>query len=271
MVMDYQQQQLRRLHSALSVLVYPIQFAVDLPGRILNDVGVYFSTRSTLMKENKRLNDEKLALRRQIQRLSALEAENTRLKILLKTSARPGDKVAIAEVMQVDLDPFKQRVLINRGSLDGIYEGQPVVDSEGIIGQVVNVGPMTSVILLVTDSQHAIPVQSERSGARAIATGSGEPNTLLLQHVTITSDFKIGDKIISSGLGQRFPKGYPVGEVISIDNDAGEKFAQVMVQPYGQTQRVREILLIWPEGLTADVLVERAKEIEREKAKEPML
>lgn len=259
MILDIQQNHLVRLRSALSLVILPIQYAVDAPQAMMAGVSEYFSSRAAMAKELERLHEERIALQRQVQRLSALDAENTRLKILLQTNARPGDKVAIAEVMQVDMDANAQKVMINRGSLDDLYVGQPVVDSQGVVGQVVSVGPMTSVVLLITDKRHATPIQSDRSGARAIAMGSGEEGRLYLLHVTITSDFKLGDKIISSGLGQRFPKGYPVGEVVSLQNDASEKFSEVVVRPYGKTAQLREVLLIWPEGLTSEEIQERAK------------
>jgi rod shape-determining protein MreC len=264
MVLDVREHQLKRFRSALSLVILPIQYSVDIPHAMVSTFSGYFSSRSSLMSETKLQHEQILALERQVQRLSSLEAENTRLKILLKTNARPGDKVAVAEVMQVDMDAFNQTVMINRGSLDDTYEGQPVVDSRGIVGQVVNVGPASSVVLLITDKRHATPIQSERSGARATAMGSGEEGKLYLIHVTITSDFKIGDKIISSGLGQRFPKGYPVGEVVSIENDASEKFATVVVRPYGKTAQLREVLLIWPEGQTSEEIQERAAQIQQQ-------
>jgi rod shape-determining protein MreC len=268
MVLDIRQHQLVRLRSALSLVILPIQYSVDIPHALVSAFSGYFSTRATMIKEIQLLHQQVLSLERQVQRLSSLEAENTRLKILLKTNARPGDKVAVAEVMQVDMDAFTQTVVISRGTFDDVFVGQPVVDSQGIVGQVVSTGPLSSVVLLITDKRHAIPIQSERSGARAIAMGSGEEGKLFVMHVTITSDFKIGDKIISSGLGQRFPKGYPVGEVVSIENDASDKFAQVIVKPYGKTAHLREVLLIWPEGLTSEQLLERANQITQERLKE---
>jgi rod shape-determining protein MreC len=264
MVLDVREHQLKRLRSALSLVILPVQYSVDIPHAIVEAFSGYFSSRATLMKETKLQHEQILALQRQVQRLSSLEAENTRLKILLKTNARPGDKVAVAEVMQVDMDASKQTVVINRGSLDDTYEGQPVVDSQGIVGQVISVGPASSLVLLITDKRHATPIQSERSGTRAIAMGAGEEGKLYLAHVTITSDFKIGDKIISSGLGQRFPKGYPVGEVVSIENDASDKFAKIEVRPYGKTAQLREVLLIWPEGMTSEAILERTKQAQQE-------
>lgn len=268
MVLDIREHQLKRVRGTLSLVILPIQYAVDIPHTLMTAFSGYFVSRSHLMKENNLMHDQVLALQRQVQRLSSLEAENTRLKILLKTNARPGDKVAVAEVVQVDMDAFKQTVLINRGSMDDTYEGQPVVDSQGIVGQVIHVGPASSVVLLITDKRHATPIQSERSGARAIAMGSGEEGKLYLIHVTITSDFKVGDKIISSGLGQRFPKGYPVGEVVAIENDASEKFANVVVRPYGKTAHLREVLLIWPEGLNSEEILERAQQLQQERKQE---
>jgi rod shape-determining protein MreC len=256
MVLDYKQQHLDRLRDGLSLAVLPIQYAVAIPQGIYRGISLRTASRQGLITQNERLKDEVLQLEQQLQKLLALEAENNRLKSLLKTSARPGDKIAMVEIMRVAMDPHSHKAVINRGYADNVFEGQPIIDSAGILGQVIRVGPKTSTVLLLTDKQHAIPVQSQRSGARALAVGSGDYNVLQLNHVTATSDFKIGDKLISSGLGLRFPKGYPVGEVIDVQIDTGEQFAVVKAKPYAQADSVNELLLIWPEEQEAQVSLE---------------
>ncbi len=257
MVLDYRQQHLSRVRDGLSLAVLPIQYAVDIPQGIYRGVSLRFVSRQGLITQNTELKDEVLQLEQRMQKLLALEAENNRLKSLLQTSARPGDKVAMVEIMRIAVDPYAHRAMINRGRSDDVYEGQPVIDAAGILGQVVRVGPKTSMILLLTDKQHAIPVQSQRSGARALAAGSGDYDLLYLNHVTATTDFKVGDKLISSGLGLRFPKGYPVGEVIDVTIDSGDKFATVKVKPYAQADAVSELLLIWPEGQWGQVITQQ--------------
>ncbi len=248
MVLDYRDQHLMRVRDALSLIVLPIQFIVDVPQSIYRGISMRVVSRQGLITQNNELKDEILQMKQQMQKLLALEAENNRLKSLLQTSARPDDRVAMVEIMKVAVDPYSHRVVINRGRADDVYEGQPIVDATGILGQVIKVGPKSSIVLLLTDRQHVIPVQSQRSGTRALAVGSGEYDLMYLNHVTATSDFKVGDKLISSGLGMRFPKGYPVGEVVDVKMDAGDQFATVSVKPYARPDAISELLLIWPGG-----------------------
>lgn len=260
LLLDYQQQHLTRLRGMLSLVVYPIQYVVNIPHDIYDGMSLRMQSHQSLVEANQKLKAENLQLKLQMQRVAAVEAENLRLKELLKTPIRPDDKVTVAEVLQIDMDAFTHRVVINRGSADNVYEGQPAVDPLGILGQVIQVGPRSSVVLLITDKQHTLPVQSLRSGARALAKGTGKFNELQLSHATATSDFKVGDQIVSSGLGQRFPRGYPVGEVVAVDTQASNQFARVIVKPHAHTDSVRDFLLVWPEGLTAEELAKKAKQ-----------
>lgn len=260
MVLDRQQAQLKRVRDFLSLAILPIQYGVVIPQDIYHGLEARFRTRQALVADNQNLQKEVMALRQRLQQMMTMEAEVNRLKILLKTNARAGDKVGVAEVMNIDMAPGTQRVWISRGAQDDVYEGQPVVDAFGIMGQVIEVGPISSVVLLISDKQHAIPVQSERSGARAIAMGSGAPDELLLKHVTATSDFQVGDKLLSSGFGQRFPKGYPVGVITAIQKEGSDRFATIVVKPYAHIDVAREVLLIWPEGLTGKELSIRARQ-----------
>jgi rod shape-determining protein MreC len=248
MVMDYKQQQLAQFRSALSVFVTPIFFLVDAPFDLLLHAQDHFHTRSSLIRENTNLKKNQILLNVRLQRLQALETENKRLRLLLDSEAVTHQhRVLIAEILKIDLDPFSRRVIINKGSEHGVYIGQPIVDAYGIVGQIIEVGMFDSVVLLITDVNHAIPVQSNRSGARAVAMGTGADHELILTHVTTTADIKIGDLLVSSGLGGHFPQGYPVARVVNIIATPGETFAQVTVTPIAQLDKMREVLLLWIE------------------------
>jgi len=145
------------------------------------------------------------------------------------------------------MDPFSRRIVLNKGSREGVHEGQSLIDSRGVMGQVVHVGPFTSNALLITDPSHALPVQVNRNGLRAVAIGTGPLNRLRLSHVTNDADIAEGDTLVTSGLGGRFPRGYPVGRVVSIERDKGRPFASIVVEPSAELERNREVLLVWSE------------------------
>lgn len=247
-VLDHQQGHLTRVRSFLSVIVLPIQYSVTFPEHFYHQIAAQMRLRTALTKEVIKLSHENLALHQRLQYLLALEAENNSLKMLMKTASKPDEKVAVAEVLEINTTPFSQRIVIDRGRGDGVYEGQPIVDAMGILGQVIEVGPKTSVVLLLTDKQHAIPVQSSRSGARALAYGGGTVDSLSITHVTLTADFAVGDVLVSSGLGQRFPRGYPVGVIESINRKVGGAFVDVKAKPFARIDVARELLLIWPDA-----------------------
>lgn len=248
MTLDHQQRHLATIRSVLSLAVMPLQYVVHLPEVVYQDLRAALQSRSSLISENASLHSEHLLLKARLQRLDAIAKENERLKALLQSSAQAGDRVLVARLLQVDPDPYSHRVVLDKGTRNGIYIGQPVLDAYGVMGQITQVGPMSSIALLVTDMSHGIPVQSNRSGARSIAVGTGTLNQLELNHVTNTSDLKEGDLLVSSGLGQRFPPGYPVGVIQHIAHDAGQPFIRVQVQPSAHVDRSREVLLVWPEG-----------------------
>ena len=168
------------------------------------------------------------------------------MRELLESSARIPDHVLVAELLAVDMAPFTRRIVINRGIKDGVVEGQSLLDANGIMGQVVHVGPMSSTALLITDPSHALPVQVNRTGFRAIAVGTGASDQLELTHVTNDVDLRVGDTIVTSGMGGRFPPGYPVGRIVSLRRDRGEPFASVQIRPSARLERNREVLLVVP-------------------------
>ncbi|MBL1141815.1 MAG: rod shape-determining protein MreC [Proteobacteria bacterium] len=246
MVVDHHQSHLKIIRSALSTLVYPLQYVVNLPIQATEWVSVSLVTHNKLLNENDRLKREHLLLSSKLQRFEILESENRRLRELLESSFRLNDKVLVAELIAVELQPFRRQIIINKGQREGAYDGQPIVDAAGIMGQIIHVTPFSSTVLLVTDPNHALPVQVNRNGLRAIAVGTGQEDKLLLENLPNNSDIRVGDLIISSGLGRRFPSGYPVGQIEQISRDPGEAFAKVVIKPSAQLSKSREVLMVWP-------------------------
>lgn len=213
-------------------------------------------SRKALMDENARLREEQLHLYSKLQRVATLEDENRRLMALLESSVEFYERVLVAELVGVELEPFRQQVIINKGITHGVFSGQPLIDSGGIMGQVIHVSPFSSTVLLLTDPTHSIPVLVNRSGLRSVATGLGEDNVVSLEHIPVNADIKEGDLIVSSGLGRKFPRGYPVGAVLSITHVPGELFFNVLVSPSAKFGETREALLLWPDqpaAATSDV------------------
>jgi len=246
MVVDHHQSHLKIIRSALSTLVYPLQYVVNLPIEVTEWVSVSLVTHNRLLEENDRLKNEHLLVSSKLQRYEILETENRRLRELLESSFRLNDKVLVAELIAVELQSFRRQIVINKGQREGAYDGQPIVDAAGIMGQIVHVGPFSSTVLLVTDPNHALPVQVNRNGLRAIAVGTGQSDKLLLENLPNNADILVGDLIISSGLGRRFPSGYPVGQIEQISRDPGEAFAKVIIKPSAQLSKSREVLMVWP-------------------------
>jgi rod shape-determining protein MreC len=183
-----------------------------------------------------------------MQKLAALTEQNVRLRELLNSSALVNEKVEVAELIGMDPNPFTHRIIINKGERDGVVLGQPVLDARGLMGQVVELMPYTSRVLLLTDTTHSIPVQVNRNGLRAIASGTGNPERLELRHVADTADIKEGDLLVSSGLGQRFPAGYPVATVKEVIHDSGQPFAIVRAVPTAAFNRSRYLLLVFSDN-----------------------
>lgn len=245
MTVDHRQGHLDKVRSALSVLVYPLQYVVDLPITIIDWTTEMLTTRVILMEENTSLRNEQLVLNSKIQKLEILKAENEHLRKMLQSSKRLDDRVLIAEILAINLQAFRHQIVINKGQREDVYSGQAIVDANGVMGQVVHVGPFSSTVLLLTDPTHAIPVQINRNGLRAIAVGIGQSHILQLEHVSNNVDIKTGDLVISSGLGSRFPAGYPVGVVRDIIRVLGEPFVKVTITPSAKLEKSQEVLLVW--------------------------
>jgi len=245
MLLDHRGSRLHGVRQSLSVAVYPIQLLVDMPFSAWHWLTVSLVERQTLLEENDRLRRDQLSTDVRLQRLAALESENSRLRELLESTARLTDRVLIAEILSVDLDPYRQRFNVNRGLNDGAYVGQALLDANGIVGQLVRVGPLTAEAVLITDADHAVPVTVNRTGLRTIAIGTGDSGRLRLPYLTNTADIEVGDLLLSSGLGGVFPPGYPVGRVLEVRMRPGQSFADVIAEPAAALDRDREVLLVW--------------------------
>ena len=245
MVMDHRLHHLKNVRSVLSVALYPLHFIVDLPLSATRWLSETLATRNRLQEDNQRLQKEILLLQVEQQKLTALEAENRRLRDLLDSSFKIGERVLIAELVAVDLDPYRQQVVINKGSNSGVYEGQPVLDANAVMGQVTHINRFTATVLLISDARHALPVQVNRNGLRTLAVGTGQINELELPHLPNNADIEEGDLLVTSGLGGRFPPGYPVAKVTSVMREPGEPFARVEARPSAHLERAREAMLVW--------------------------
>lgn len=205
-----------------------------------------FSSHQRLLTENKALKRDLLVMKSNVLLLDQLQQENQRLRSLLGSPFVRDERKMVAEVMAVDSDPYSYQVMINKGRVDGVYEGQPVINDKGIVGQVSYVGAHNSRVLLLIDPTNAIPVQVVRNDIRVIATGGGRNHQILLEHVPSSTDIKKGDLLVSSGLGGRYPEGYPVARVTSFSFDNKRPFAQITAKATVQFDRLRYLLLVWP-------------------------
>jgi rod shape-determining protein MreC len=247
MVLDHNNEHLKSMRQILSAAVHPIRLVIDAPFSLGHWIGDSLATRDELTEENRRLTEKNLIQSARLQRYVALEAENTRLRALLDSTAKVSGRVLIGEIMSVDMNPFRHRITINKGSNEGAYVGQALIDADGIIGQVVRDQFFSAEALLITDIDHALPVEIVRSRLRTIAMGSGDLERLSLPFLPRNADVVDGDILVTSGLGGTFPPGYPVGIINKISGDSGEPFLSVSARPAASLNRIREVLLIWPD------------------------
>jgi rod shape-determining protein MreC len=245
-VLDTRFDYFQPVRAGLASILYPIQAIAALPVDIQEGVVEIFQSRKELQEKNEKLASINLLNQVRLQKLKALERENLRLRELLGSSFRLSERVFVAEVIRVDLDPHSQEVLINKGANSGVFIGQPVLDAYGVMGQVIEVSQFSSRVVLLTDQSHSIPVQINRNGLRSIASGNGWRGTLKLEHLTHNADIRSGDLLVTSGLGGRFPIGYPVGEVETIEFPDGKAFIDVTIKPAAKLASSRQLLLVMP-------------------------
>ncbi len=245
MFLDHRDNHLDTVRNAISAAIYPIRVLVDAPSRLLAKAGEIIESRDELQRENDRLTDEILLTAPRLQQLSALRAENTRLRALLDARQQVPDEVRVVEIMAVDANPFRHSIVLDLGSNDGVYDGQAIIDADGIIGQVMQTGPMTADAILISDPGHALLVEVNRNGLRTVAYGTGEFGRLNLPGLPNNADIRAGDLLVTSGLGGTFPSGYPVAVVNTVNRIPQEAFADVTATPSAALDQVREVMLIW--------------------------
>ncbi len=261
MVADHRWHHLQTLRGSIETyIVYPLRYVINLPGNFIEWGDEVFSSQQFLLQEKRKLEEQKLRAQVSLQKLSVLEKENERLREMLSAQTKIGEVVLVAEILSIDLDPYKQQVVLNKGRNNKVYIGQAIIDAWGVMGQVVHLGSHSATALLISDPSHAIPVQVNRSGLRSAAFGMGSSQQLELRYIPHNADIEIGDLIVSSGLGGRFPPNYPVGRIVSIERPAGESFAIVLAEPVAHLDRSREVLLVWHNPTVKDVILNQPAE-----------
>jgi rod shape-determining protein MreC len=245
MVVDHRQHHLAVIRDAVAALAYPVEWAVQAPVAAWASMREAFATKTRVDAENVKLAADNLVLRLKLLRFESLEQENRRLRAVRESSPRAVQRSLVAEIVRVDLDPFRQRVLVNKGTRADVFRGQAAIDANGIYGQVTRVGPFSAEIILISDPEHAIPVQVNRTGARSIALGTGRSGLLSLPYLPQNADVIVGDLLVSSGLGGVYPPGYPVGKVTAVTRDPGQPLLAVEAEPLAGLDRDPEVLLVW--------------------------
>jgi len=251
MFLDHRGSYLVQVRAYLGAAMYPLQVAINSPTAGMRWVRENLALSQRLLAENAALRRESLTNRAELQRLSALKAENARFRALLDSRARVPDRVVVGEILAVDMDPLRHRVILNKGGHDGAFEGQALIDASGVVGQITRDRRDSSEALLITDPDHAVPVEIVRNGLRTIAVGTGDLERLSLPFLTRNADIKAGDLLVTSGLGGAFPTGYPVGTVATVDGSSGDAFLEVTATPAASLDRLHEVLLVFLQPGTA--------------------
>lgn len=257
-IFDKRYDHLGKIRRALSFVAYPVQLAVASPFEGWHWFRESVTTRDSLRADKARLEAELRVAQFRLQRYEALEAESQRLRALRDSTAGVADRFIIGDIMDVDLDAFRERVLVDKGASQDVYVGQAVLDSGGVFGQVARVEQYTSEVILISDPAHAIPVQINRTGLRTVAVGTGDTSRLKLPYLPTSADIQVGDLLVTSGLGGGFPVGYPVGTVAQVRRDPAQSLADVDVRPAAALDRSRELMFVWlkptpvPAATTAD-------------------
>lgn len=248
MLFDHRTLYLVKVRSFLSDIVSPLQQVVNWPVDVIDWIDSSITTHQHLLAENASLRVQQVLLNARLEKYISLQKENNQLRSLLDSSPKINtSKIMVAQVLAVASAPFIKQAVINRGSNDGIFIGQAVIDATGVVGQVVKVSHFTSRVMLLTDLQSSIPVEDVRTNMRGILSGTTSFDQLQLLHIPNTADVKAGDQLVSSGLGLRYPIGYPVGVVSSVTRDPSEPFMTITVTPAAQLSKTRLVLLIWPQ------------------------
>jgi rod shape-determining protein MreC len=244
-VLDHRGGWLAQVRERAVAAVQPLWWLAGLPARIGDSLADSAATRARLAGENRTLRNALLVSGARVARLQAAAAENAHLRELLG-AARRGDglDVQLAPVLDIDLDPTRQRLVLDAGARDGVVVGQSVIDAGGLVGQIISVQPGTSTVLLLTDPDHAVPVMVARSGVRLLSYGTGRSDRLRLANIPLSADVRVGDVVLTSGLGGRFPAGFPVGTIVALHPDDSHAFLVGDVRPAARLDRGRDVLLL---------------------------
>jgi len=244
MFVDQRFTHLESVRSGISILVSPLRYLVSLPAMSGAWMSEWFNTHNSLVAENRQLRLEQRLLKARLQKMDVLLAENTRLRQLMGASRKLSDEVIISELLSVDQNPYRQLIELNKGSLDGLKDGQAVIDDYGIMGQIIHVAHNSSTVKLISDPEHVIPVQFIHSGMRTVAFGNGSTDELELRYLPATANIKPGDELVTSGLGGRFPADYPVATIIEITLNKTHGFKSATARPKARLDSSREVLVI---------------------------
>ncbi len=232
----------------INTFASPLLHLASVPRDVVEEASLQLSSRSQLLKDNQQLQQQLFLLRSDLLRMAELSQENRRLRELLGSPVTQDSRKLVARILSVDSDPFVYQVVIDKGVEHHVYEGQPVVNDQGVIGQVVSVGKTSSRVLLITDISHALPVRVLRNDLRAIASGTGNINELTLKNLPRNVDIKDGDILVTSGMGGHFPEGYPVAKVTRFANEEQSPFAEIKAEPLATLDRLRYVLLLWQDA-----------------------
>ena len=242
--LDYKDQYLNKLRSYISAATYPVYVVTNAPKNIFFNLKESMGQREKIILENQKLKTENITLSSKIQQIYKLEKENKRLHELLDSKPKNADIFMLAEIVAENPDPFKHRIIINKGSKDNVQTNQTVADSRGIIGHVIRDQIFGSEVLLITDPEHAIPIEVARTGLRSIALGMGSYTEIQLSYLAVNTDIQKGDILLTSGLGGRYPEGYPVAVIDKVFAPEGEPFLEVRAKPFAKLTNINEVWVI---------------------------
>lgn len=245
-VLDYRFKTFSGVRIYLNSMVVPLQYMANMPSEAMNWFSRSLASKQRLLEENAELTHQATLLSEERLRYQFLKKENDRLRTLLGSPVREEARKMVAELMAVDSNPYSHQIVIDKGAVHGVYQGQAVLDEHGIVGQVLQVASTNSRILLISDLTHATPSRIQRNDVRIIASGSGALNELVIEHVAHSTDIRVGDVLVSSGLGKVFPEGYPVATITSVVRDESRPFASIKAEPAARLDRLKYLLLLWP-------------------------
>ena len=245
MISDYRYDNLHKVRYYLGTVIYPVYYIANLPVRISDWVHQKFIERNQLIRENEALKENNLFLNSELHRLDVLKNENKRLNNLLKSSYREiKNDTVVAKLIAINYTPFRQQIVLNKGGQNDAYIGQPILDSKGVIGQIIETTPFSATGMLISDPSHAMLAQVTRSGLRVLAVGTGNLQQLKLEYVPFDADIREGDTLVTSGLDGRYPPDYPIGKILRVTKDPGDSFSTITIKPFAKLGSHREVLLV---------------------------